>query len=315
MNRFLLHFIFLTAAVSLFGLNSCEDVEHTGLNEEGKPVIFVPVPPYAYIVEKLAGDSVELHILVDENDDPHTYSPTAKEIVALSRAMVYFTADLPFESSLVHKLEHEQGGLKVIDIVDNLKRREFAEGEHEHHAEEKEDAHDHHGHGHEHGKEYDPHVWLSPVLYAEQTAIIAKELQKNISDEVVSANIASNAEKLINEIMVLDKELANRLASMKGKSFYTYHGAFGYLAEAYGLKQQAIEFAGRSPKPKQIVELIGNAKADGVKLILVQPQFDQAGAKALAEAIGGAVVPINPMAKDVPNNLRKLAGLVTGKEG
>ncbi len=302
MNRSFLHCTLFAAVVSLFGLASCSNPEHTGLNAEGKPIIFVPAPPYAYLVEKLAGDAVELHTLVGENDDPHTYSPTLKEVATLSGAKVYFTAALPFESQLLKTLKRSSTGVKIVDVVSELKLLEFSEG------------HDH-GHDHHHGKEYDPHVWLSPALFAQQAEVIAYELTQQIDDDALSSRIAANKEKLIAELKALDTELAKKLAPMKGQSFYTYHGAFGYLAEAYDLRQQAIEFAGRSPKPKQIVALIKSAKADGVKLILVQPQFDQAGAKALAEAIGGTVVPINPMAKDVPNNLRKLADLVTGKEG
>ncbi len=286
--------IAITAFLSC--LSACSDSVHTGLNTEGQPVIFVPAPPYAYLVEKLAGDEIEVRTLVGENDDPHSYSPTPKEVADLAGAMIYFTADLPFETALIETLENSSTGLKIIDMVDQLQRREFSHGE---------------DHGHHHGKEYDPHVWLSPALFAKQAALVANELIANIDDTALATRISANSEKLIAEIKALDAELAKKLAPMKARSFYTYHGAFGYLADAYGLKQQAIEFAGRSPEPKQIVELIKKARADGVKMILVQPQFDQAGAISLAEAINGVVVPINPMAKDVLESWRKLAELVS----
>ena len=42
-------------------------------------------------------------------------------------------------------------------------------------------------------------------------------------------------------------------------------------------------------------------------MIFVQPQFNPASAKALARAIHGAVVPLDPLARDYPANLAAMA--------
>ena len=88
---------------------------------------------------------------------------------------------------------------------------------------------------------------------------------------------------------------------------WLFHPAFGYFAQAYGLEQQAVEVAGKTPTPRQLTGLIRKAKADGVTLIFVQPQFDQRSAAVVAKAIGGAVVPMDPLAKDVLANLKTMA--------
>jgi len=301
----LLRLFFFMAVAYLPALISCTNPEHTGLNQQGKPIVFVPAPPYAYLVERLAGKSVELHTLVGEDDDPHIYSPTPKEIATLIRAKLYFTADLPFENALIQKLKQSRTGPKIIDLTQSLKHREIADENHGHRGQKADDP----------DGEFDPHVWLSPPLFEKQAELIAKELQKITDAPSSAAAIGSRAQQLIRELKSLDNELARQLAPMKGQSFYTYHGAFAHLARTYGLKQKAIEFFGRSPEPRRIVALVNQAKSDGVKLILVQPQFDQASAKALATAIGGRIVPINPMAKDVPGNLRRLVKSITEKQG
>ena len=61
--------------------------------------------------------------------------------------------------------------------------------------------------------------------------------------------------------------------------------------------------------------MIEQAKKDGVKLVLVQPQFDTHSAEAIAEGIGGVVVPVNPMGDDVFATLRLLAEKIRAARG
>ena len=56
--------------------------------------------------------------------------------------------------------------------------------------------------------------------------------------------------------------------------------------------------------------LIKRAKQEGARVIFVQPQFDQKSALAIARSIDGAVVPLDPLARDVLSNLETMAGLV-----
>ena len=97
-----------------------------------------------------------------------------------------------------------------------------------------------------------------------------------------------------------------------GETFYVYHGAFAYFADAYGLEQKAIEVTGRSPTPKQLAALAGQAKEEGGTIVFVQPQFDQSSAVSLAETIGGTVQELDPLEKDVIGNLRTIASAIQG---
>jgi zinc transport system substrate-binding protein len=48
------------------------------------------------------------------------------------------------------------------------------------------------------------------------------------------------------------------------------------------------------------------------KVIFVQPQFSKKSAGLVAEAIGGKVVAMDPLARDVISNLEKMARTVAG---
>jgi zinc transport system substrate-binding protein len=86
-----------------------------------------------------------------------------------------------------------------------------------------------------------------------------------------------------------------------------YHPAFGYFADAYGLKQVPVEVEGKEPSARQLAAFIERAKAAGAKVIFVQPQFSTKSAEAVARSIGGAVVPMDPLATDYLANLERTA--------
>ena len=90
-----------------------------------------------------------------------------------------------------------------------------------------------------------------------------------------------------------------------------HHPAFGYYAQAAGLHQSGIELGGREPSPARLAEVIGRARDHKIKTIFVQPQFNPASARALAEAIGGNAVELDPLAADVVANFRRITDTIT----
>ncbi len=97
------------------------------------------------------------------------------------------------------------------------------------------------------------------------------------------------------------------MAPYRGQAFYVFHPAFGYFADTYGLRQESVEVEGKPPTPRQVFDLIRKARADHVKIIFLQPQFNQQIAASIAQAIGGAVMPMDDLAYDVVANLDDVA--------
>jgi zinc transport system substrate-binding protein len=57
-----------------------------------------------------------------------------------------------------------------------------------------------------------------------------------------------------------------------------------------------------------MARLIEEAQEKGIEVIFVEPQFNPQSAQVIANAIGGVVVSIDPLARDYAENLRKVAG-------
>ena len=108
----------------------------------------------------------------------------------------------------------------------------------------------------------------------------------------------------------LDRRIAEILAPVKGKPFFVFHPAFGYFADDYGLKQTAVETGGSEPSARQLAHMIDVAKQKDIRVIFVQPQFSPKSAETIASEISGAVVPIDPLARDYVGNLERMARMV-----
>lgn len=264
----------------------------------------VSIPPQAWLVDQVGGQYVKPLILLPPGASPATYEPSPRQLAALSGAKLYLAVGVPFESTFLPRLRAKLPGLTIAPMQAGIKLRRL-EGHH-HHGEE--------GHGskeplpgHQAGAP-DPHVWLGPRQAQAMAANTARALGK--IDPAHAAVYQANLKKVLAELAALDAELARTLAPLKGRTVLVYHPAYGYLLNAYGLKQEAVELEGKEPGPRRLAELIDEAKADGVKVIFVQPQFNPASAATVATAIGGVVVSLDPLAYDYMDNLRTLAAKI-----
>ena len=312
MNSSVRKIVYSILPLAGLAFSGCQDAGREPETESnGKPVVFASIAPLAFVAEKIGGEEVEIRSLVGEADDPHDFSPTPKQLVALGNASAFLTTGMPYEEMLVEKLKDGARNLQIVDLTEGIDLLESAcefHHDHEEDAEasgEEEEEHEHHHHEHE----LDPHIWLSPPLLRKQVEGIVAAMSRAAPEH--SARFEERARAVDAELAGLHAELAEKLAPKKEQTFYVYHGAFAYFADAYGLYQEAIEVGGRKPEQKRIYELIESAKDEGVRTILVQPQFDPDSAKTIAEAIGGKVVAVDPVAADVFATLRQIAAAIS----
>jgi len=268
---------------------------------------FVSILPEAFFVEEVGGPLVQVDVLVGPGQSPHTFEPTPKQMARLAGAQVYFTIGLPFEKKLVEKIAAANSNLNILDAAKGIKRS--------HHNETDEDAEptgspsETEGPTHKHEEsEEDPHLWLSP----RSAKLIAANICEGLKsvDPAHGVDYEKNLRALKARLDELDGKLARALAPLKGKEFMVFHPAFGHFAKEYGLKQVAVEVEGKEPSAKQLTQLIDWAKKQGVRVIFVQPQFSRKSAEAIAKAIGGVVVPMDPLAKDYVRNLEEMAAKI-----
>lgn len=284
------------------------------LGSADEPVlsVFVSVLPLQGLVEHVGGERVAVQTLVQPGQSPHSYEPTPRQIAALAEADLFVRTGVGFEDAALPRIQGANPDLPVLDLRDGLPLRTL-------------EAHDHgdddaagHNHGHTHGAAADahetattavsdPHVWTSPPLVRRMATAIAARLAE--LDPQGADSYATNRAGLDSALVALDIELRTRLGPLRHRNFLVYHPAWGYFAEAYGLTQIPIEVDGKAPAARRLASLIEQARANDVRAIFVQPQFDQRMAERVASEIGGQVVSADPLAADLFASLRELADL------
>jgi zinc transport system substrate-binding protein len=272
-----------------YGFLSC------GWAAERLPV-FVSIAPQAYFVQQIGMDRVDVQVLVEPGADPHTYEPRPRQMVALSRAVLYFAVGIEFETAKLEKLTAINPHMQVVHTDHGIMKIPMA-------------AHGgHHGdddHGEDHPGNLDPHIWLSPPLVMLQARSILTALQA--VDPAHGSAYEANYRSFVLELVDLDAYLRSSFDGLKGSSFMVFHPSWGTFAHTYGLNQVPIEVEGKNPKPAQLKALIEQARSNRIKVVFVQPQFSTKNARQISKAIGGRVVAVDPLALDWATNLRQVA--------
>jgi zinc transport system substrate-binding protein len=272
----------------------------------GAPVsVFVGAPPQKHLVERVGGGHVAVTALVRQGQDPHHFSLTPSQAVALGKADAYFATGLPFETGVVERLESARPGIPLVNLAAGIELLDDPEHGHDHGEEGhegEEGGHDDHAHAHGAG---DPHIWLSPLLLKQQAATVRDTLSKIAPDH--AGDFAENTGVLHRELDALHEQTSAKLAPLRGKAFFVYHPAFGYFAQTYGLEQKAVEAGGNKPSAKRLVELAKQARESGARVVFVQPGFDTSSAQVLADQIGCRLATLDPLAPDPLANIRAIA--------
>lgn len=258
-----------------------------------RPLVFTTVLPLKTFVERIGGGRVEVHSLVQPGQSPHGFEPSPRQVAQLSRADLYVRAGLGFEEAWMPRLRSVNRDMAVLDVRDGLPLRRLED--------------------HDHGRDHDgpdPHVWTSPPLVKVMSAAIRDALIR-LDPAQGDAYRAGHA-AFAAELDTLDAELRALLAHVPSRRFMVYHPAWGYFADTYGLTELAIEREGKEPGAKALAGLIDQARREGVRVILVQPQMNPEAAEQVARAVGGTVATADPLAADYSDSLRRVARLIAG---
>lgn len=276
--------------------SACGAPDRADTPDGSHPRVFVSIPPQKFLVERIAGDLLSVDVLLPPGQSPATYEPTPKQMSRLSRSSALFRIGVPFEDRLMKKITDSMPSLPVVDTRKGIKLRKMT------------GSSDHGDHTHGPGTP-DPHCWLDPRLAMIQARTIHDSLVQILPGS--AGELRAGLDRLTTDLQEADRRLALALEPLRGRSIFVFHPAYGYLADAYGLRQVAVEIEGKEPSAKQLADLIEGAKRDRVRVIFHQPQFAHGSVETVAREIGGTAVELDPLAEDYLANLDRMAADIT----
>jgi zinc/manganese transport system substrate-binding protein len=226
------------------------------------------------VVKNVAGDAVNLVVLVGANGDAHEYEPIPADSVNLAHADIIFENGLHLEHWL-DKLYLASGSkAKRIVVSQGVNPRIFEDNP----------------------QETDPHAWqdvTNVIIYTQ-----------NVRDALIAIDPANkdkyidNAKDYIEKLQSLDTWVKAEVAliPVEKRKLVTNHDALGYFARAYGFEiigavipSATTEAA--DPSAQQTVELLDIIKSNGVHAIFSENMANPKLVETLSKEAGVQIGP------------------------
>lgn len=262
------------AAAGALGIGALSACSSSGAasGHTGKYEVVASFYPMAFLAEQIGGKYVHVTSLTQPGQEPHDLEISAKQTAQLqeSDAVLYLRNLQPSVDDAVAQSE-----IRTKIDASSLTSLEAHGNEVGGHAA----AHD--TQKGESGK--DPHIWLDPVRYAEVAKGVGQAFEKG--DPKHADAYRANTDALVKKLDALNTRYAQGLKNTKGKVFVTTHAAFGYLAERYGLTEEAINGLDPESEPSaaRVRDLERMAKADGVTTVFYETLVSDKTAKTVAQ--------------------------------
>ena len=232
-------------------------------SQGGRFMVVTTIYPLMYFTNRITASdaSIDVRSLIGSGVEAHTFEPTPADIQLLASADLIVANGLDLEPWLDRALDAlSEGHAPVIEAANAEDARQRANDDHQ----------------------WDPHLWLDPILAASQVKILRDALVSGNPD--ATDTYMANAAVLLDDLVSLDSKYALRLADCPLRHFVTTHAAYGYLADRYGLEQLSI--GGLSPEsepsPRKLADLVEKVRSLALTHVLIEPPLSSRVAKTLA---------------------------------
>lgn len=242
----------------------------------------------ASLAREVAGDKATVVALAKGYQDPHFVDPKPSFILEASRADLLIVVGREMEIGWLPPLINssrnakiQPGGNGYLDASANVRILEIPTGQITRAM----------GDVHSQGN---PHYWLDPAN--------GRRIAQTIKDKLVQISPADRA-YFEQRYADFDKRLATAearwdamMAPYKGRKIVTYHRSWPNFMERFGLDVMGYvePKPGIPPTTAHTVDLIGEMKRQGVKLIVAEPYFDLKTPQAITSQVGGQVLVLAP---------------------
>ena len=272
----------LCAAVCLTGFSGCG----TPAKESSRLKLLASFYPIAImalnITDGVEGVAVE-SMAQQQTGCLHDFQMTTADMKKAETADAFLINGAGMEGFL-DKISDQLPELPVIDSSTGIPL--IASGEDHHH-----DG----GEGHDHDQEaYNPHLWVSITNCMEQV--------RNLSEGIIAldpeheAEYRENTETYLEKLSALRDKMHSALDHVKNKDIITFHEAFPYFAEEFGLHIAAVinREPDSQPSAKELADTIRLVRETDVKALFVEPLYPETSADVIAAETSAQVYVLDP---------------------
>jgi len=252
----------------------------TSQSSSDKKKVAATIFPLYDIARNVAGTEIDVMLVLPPGASPHSYEPSPEGIRRLqgSDALFYIGHGIDDWSTSMANSADIKYQIAVDKNVSLLKTTEKNNQEYK-----KSD------------NEINPHYWLS-IKNAEQMATQIKDDLISLYPENKDV-FTHNYDNYIQELQTAEKEFSATIQVLPNKNIATFHNAYGYFADEYGLTVVTTfeEFPGEEPSPDYLHTFTNNIKEHNVKVIFAEPQFSTRSLEPIADDLGVTISQLDPI--------------------
>lgn len=251
--------------------------------KDERKLVSVSILPQKYFVDQIAGNLLQVNVLVPPGSSPHNYEILPSQMKDLAKSKAWLQIGLlTFEDALKDKLANINKNLSIVNCSVGITLIAGSKSSADGHAAE------HASHG-----AYDPHIWLAPAESKILALNTLKALKAGFPEH--AGDFDNNYARFILRIDSVTALIEQKLAPLQNRNILIFHPALAYYARQFGMKQVALELDGKDPSPRHMKEIVDLAHQQNIHVIFIQKEFDSAFALQLSHEIDGEVIVINPL--------------------
>ena len=268
--------LFLCAAM-LFSLAACSSGKTDTAGGKLRVVCTLFVP-YDFVRE-IAGDKVDLTLLLPPGMESHSYDPTPADMKAVGNADLLIRVGENMETWSAKLFDKSTGAKAYLDIASEMGLR-LATHEHEHE--------------HEHEAEQglvDAHIWTDPVYAQGMVKVIADALCR--LDGSNAEFYKSNSEKYIKKLKALDSGFRDAVKNGK-RDTIVFSGRFAFrnFTERYSLKfVSALDACADNSEPgaRTVAKIVDTVRDEKIPVIFYEELTEPRTAEIICGETGCAM--------------------------
>jgi zinc transport system substrate-binding protein len=240
---------------------------------EDRVKVAATIFPLFDIVRQVGGPVADAVLVLPPGASPHTFEPTPASVRALSGARALFVIGHGLDD-WAGRVARGAGVPRLVQVDTGIALRR--------------------AHGAARAR-VDPHYWLS--------APNARTIAQTVAGELKRLTAARHAEidralaGYLARLEAADAEVRSLMAELPTRRIATFHDAFGYFADAYGLQIAAVfePYPGVEPSPQFVVEFQRTIRASGIRVVFMEPQFSVDALRPIARDLGVTLAVLDPI--------------------
>lgn len=248
------------------------------IDDNSKLNVVTTVAPISSIARNVGGNRIDLHGIIPDGTNSHTFEPAPSDAKFLSQADVIVVNGLDLELPTMDLAEANlRDGAEIVTLGDKTLTP---------------DEYVYDFSFPEEGGHPNPHLWMNPMNAKRYAEIVADTLATR--DPENAGYYKENLSRYSAALDALDAAISAAVETVpeQNRKLLTYHDSWAYFAPRYGFvvigAAQPSDFS--EPSPQEVASLIDQIKAEHVPAVFGSEVFPSPVLEQIAKEAGASYI-------------------------